>query len=666
MKMSTFTERARRLGFAAIALLLVGVLVGGLRSARAEHTIIEVENMHPGTTDWEIGRRTGYRVTSDVRKDVIGYPGAFGVHQGNPINFYIHTATARQYSIDFFRMGWYQGLGGRRMLTVGPLTGAPQPDCPIDVNTPTNTGLIECQWTPSVNLTVPMTWTSGVYIAVLTDEFKYQSHMTFVVHDTRVADIIYQAPEYTVAAYSNYPADGVNGKGLYDYLSFGPNTVYGNKQAVKVSLDRPRLTSRFGGRFYNSGGVTGSSESFWEIYLVRWLERNGYDITYATQGQLQSNPARLKDARVVVSPAHNEYWTRELRDAYEAARDAGVSLMFLGANTAYWQTRLEPSYDGRPHRILTVYKRGDIDPEPDPRKKTLLFRSLEIRRPEQTLVGVQYRGAAGPFSNTAYIVGNPAAPWMFADTGLSLGSAVPGLVGFEADMLHQDVWPTHVNGTFQLLSASPYTTTNGTRFDSHSSIYQAPSGAWVFAAGTMSWSWGLDRSGFVNAGIQTMTANILARMGVFPAHRIPTSTPTLTPIPTLTQTPTPTPTPIVTLTQTPTPTPTPIATLTQTPTPTPTPIATLTQTPTPTPTPIATLTQTPTPTPIATLTQTPTPTPTPIATLTQTPTLTPTPISTPGPTFTPTNMPESPIATLTPIVLPPGGVRVLLPIALNP
>jgi hypothetical protein len=45
----------------------------------------------------------------------------------------------------------------------------------------------------------------------------------------------------------------------------------------------------------------------------------------------------------------------------------------------------------------------------------------------------------------------------------------------------------------------------------NSSIYQAPSGAWVFGAGTISWSWGLDFPGVVHPGIQRITANVLNR-----------------------------------------------------------------------------------------------------------------------------------------------------------
>jgi hypothetical protein len=47
----------------------------------------------------------------------------------------------------------------------------------------------------------------------------------------------------------------------------------------------------------------------------------------------------------------------------------------------------------------------------------------------------------------------------------------------------------------------------------NSTLYTAPSGARVFAAGTIQWGYGLDNYGgtqFVNAGVQRVTQNILA------------------------------------------------------------------------------------------------------------------------------------------------------------
>ena len=138
--------------------------------------------------------------------------------------------------------------------------------------------------------------------------------------------------------------------------------------------------------------------------------------------------------------------------------------------------------------------------------------------------------------------------------------------------------------------------------------------------------------------------------------RLPTATPTRTPIPTATPTRTPIPTqrdehadsdldphtPIPTSTPTntpiPTATPTPILTVTLTPilTVTLTPILTVTLTPILTATPTRTATRTPTPVPTQTATDTPTPTDTPSAD-------TPTPTDTPSAdTPTPTDTPEPP------------------------
>jgi hypothetical protein len=69
--------------------------------------------------------------------------------------------------------------------------------------------------------------------------------------------------------------------------------------------------------------------------------------------------------------------------------------------------------------------------------------------------------------------------------------------------------PSSTNWT--LLSETPFNDDLGRADLAHSSIYQAPSGAWVFATGTMSWSWGLDDFGYgiSDARIQQMTANVL-------------------------------------------------------------------------------------------------------------------------------------------------------------
>ena len=105
-------------------------------------------------------------------------------------------------------------------------------------------------------------------------------------------------------------------------------------------------------------------------------------------------------------------------------------------------------------------------------------------------------------------------------TGLADGNSIPGLVGYEADWSTSSVpLPTSVAGTYILLSNSPFDDVSGPRLYSNSSIYQAPSGAWVFGAGTISWSWGLDHPAVADSRVQRITANLLDRFVAVPPRQ---------------------------------------------------------------------------------------------------------------------------------------------------
>ena len=44
--------------------------------------------------------------------------------------------------------------------------------------------------------------------------------------DSRIADLLYQQSVTTYQAYNNYPDDGATGKSLYDFNSYGANTIW--------------------------------------------------------------------------------------------------------------------------------------------------------------------------------------------------------------------------------------------------------------------------------------------------------------------------------------------------------------------------------------------------------------------------------------------------------
>src|SRR6185436_2123071 len=169
----------------------------------------------------------------------------------------------------------------------------------------------------------------------------------------------------------------------------------------------------------------------WSIQLVRFLEREGYDVSYTTDVDIDRNPAELLHHALVVVNGHGEYWTSTIRDAFEAARDASVNLMFMGANVGYWQVRYEA--DGR---TMVGYKTSP-DPVSDPRLRSAMFRSLVPPRYECALLGVMHVGSIERTDVSHDYAVNPAAigdRW-FRGTGFTASSTLPDLVGPEWDQV---------------------------------------------------------------------------------------------------------------------------------------------------------------------------------------------------------------------------------------
>jgi hypothetical protein len=235
-------------------------------------------------------------------------------------------------------------------------------------------------------------------------------------------------------------------------------------------------------------------------------------VKYSTDLDTHQNGAALLGSKAFLSVGHDEYWTKQMYDAVEQARDAGIHVGFFGANQVYWQVRLEPSpLTGGADRVMVGYKNRALDPVQGP-TTTINWREPLLNRPEQRLMGVQFSGqqpADAP--NTAYIVANSSS-WVYEGTGLKDGDSIPGIVGYEVDSSMSNVpLPASVPGTYQILSQSPFVDPGAGSVLANSSIYQAPSGAWVFGAGTLGWSWGLELDGVADPRLQRLTTNVLNR-----------------------------------------------------------------------------------------------------------------------------------------------------------
>ena len=461
---------------------------------------IVLENQKPGDPGYELVR-SGYTET-----DIVGYADATSVTAGDILALKVSMAQPGDYSIDVFRFGYYGGDGARLVTpTIGPLNGITQPDCQV---TEPETRLVECQWSTSYSLAVGNDWTSGLYMARLWDETTGKQHPIFFVvrDDSSTADIIFQSSFTTSLAYGSY------GTPTERYSLYGFNST-GGQRALKVSFDRPSTEfSEY------------SNLLRYEYNMIRWLESQGYNVSYITNVDVHENPASLLQHKVFLSVGHDEYWSLEMRDGVEAARDmGGVNLGFFSANTAYWRVRFEPSSSGQPNRVMACYKDPFVN---DPVEPTYLWRGAENSRPENALMGVMYTGDHNALYGGSDFVVSQSSDSYFNNTGLLNNDWLSALVGYE--------WDAVVNNGFSppglvVLSesqVSPSTIAPELPAGTDTSIanavkYTASSGAKVFSTGSIQWVWGLD-SDWVDpprddARAKQFAVNLFADFGVRPA-----------------------------------------------------------------------------------------------------------------------------------------------------
>ncbi|MFD7504232.1 N,N-dimethylformamidase beta subunit family domain-containing protein [Streptomyces sp. NPDC059850] len=436
-----------------------------------------VDQAHtPGATV----RIPGPRTADDVRRQIKGFASTSAAAPGEAIDFRITVDPPQQFGVDIYRIGHYGGHGASKITTSPRLSGIVQPP-PLTADR-----TVSCHhWWLSWRLQIPSYWKLGAYVAVLTTVDGYRSHIPFTVRDRRPADLLLVLPDFTWQAYNLYPEDGRTGASLYHAWDERGRLLGESEAAVTVSFDRP----------YAGAGLplhVGHAYDF-----IRWAERYGYDLAYAETRDLHAGSVDPSRYRGLVFPGHDEYWSAGMRRTAERARDGGTSLVFLSANTMYWQVELAPSPSG-PDRLLTCRKRRGPG-------RPALWREAA---PEQQLMGIQYGGRVP--EPRPLIVRN-GGHWLWEATGAAEGDELPGLVAGEADRYFpRTPLPDHLRRI--LLAHSPYEDGEGTTRHQDTSLYRAPSGALVFASGTFAWSPALDRPGHRDERVQRATANLLDRI----------------------------------------------------------------------------------------------------------------------------------------------------------
>lgn len=420
---------------------------------------VQRENSLPGTPGWEI--------PADAGTFIRGYASETSIAPGQSFHLHVAAPPGARYRVLVYRLGWYGGVGGRLIMCV-PGCGSsraaiaqPPPAAPDPA-----TGLFRVPWRVTDQLEVPAGAVSGYYEAEL--QIVGGAHagavgsVPLIVRPSPAAPasaVLVQVPVNTWEAYNPW-----GGKSLYQFGT--------GRHAVEVSFDRPYDQRMFDNMVTNL-----------ELPWVRFLERNGIDVSYQTDVDTDTAPGSLLGHRLVFAIGHDEYWTQGMRDAFNRALASSTNLMF-GSDSADWRMRYA---DGG--RTIAEWR----DPAVDPARNRSLDNGFfaAFGEPECQLMGVEHqwaaqRGLTAP--PTAYTVTGPGSdPWLAA-AGLAPGDVIQGVVGYEWDSLI----PGCFKGQVVPLMTALLPGSDGVRHTVNMVRATAPSGGRVFAMGTMELAWALD------------------------------------------------------------------------------------------------------------------------------------------------------------------------------
>jgi hypothetical protein len=474
---------------------------------------VAAENQAPGISTWRLPGPAS-AVGGLAYGSVAGYVSAPALLPGQVERIYVNAPGAQSVRIRIFRIGWYHGAGGREVFVSRRLPVVRQPPC-AHVS---RTGLTQCDWHPTLTLRLATSLASGVYIAKISTG-RGASDCLFVVESTRPRPLLAQLPTSTYEAYNAWGGDSLYPGGA-DVVR-----LTGTTQGVEVSYDRP----------YDS--VTGAGQFFArDIAMVWFLERYGYPVSYTTSESVANHPAQLAGHRALIDFGHSEYWSQAQEAGWARALSAGTSLLFFGSDTLGWRVRYAPasagsSEAGSPGHVIVAYKEHAAE-DPNLYNPTGIFPDRGAHLAGSAYLGcitprIPQRGPPVYRYYAWYPAANLQPAWLFAHTGITAGTRIPGIVGYELDQRT----PLTPKGT-QLIGYGS-ARCMAQRADepgepvaragddlAETTLYTAPSGAIVFDTGTLGWELGLgpvpsaspDAPTAPDRYVVGMTRNLLAHV----------------------------------------------------------------------------------------------------------------------------------------------------------
>jgi hypothetical protein len=457
--------------------------------------VVAQENQRPGDASWNVPKAMWA-----PQQQLALWASPYEAHAGDTVQVRVH-ATRGPVSISVYRLGWYGGIGGRLLVSQPNLAAHPQPACSAPYPGP-----VTCAWSVTTRFPIAGDWVGGLYLIKATDATGESGFYPFVLSDTRSAAFTAIFPVFTWQAYNRY-----GGSSLYTQQPGAPPGTLGHF----VSFQRPYISAGGGGE------VLDDFESL-DLRVVRFLERNGYDVDYATDVDLTGmrGPAP-HPSHGLIFVAHDEYWTWAEFDTVTALRDHHTHLAFLSANNAYWNIRVSTDAN-----TITCYKLTPDPAAPTPEQTTTNFRLPPLNRPENQLYGIMYNHhlTADTVMQPIIVqdtIGGSNAVAFDGIAGIAPGDAIPNEVAIEGDeIVNNGHTPTNLQVLFATPALPPSSDEgepelrSNSHFRYYTTFFVVPGGAGVFAGGNVEFARGLDtfRDSPAQPRIEALVKSVLAWM----------------------------------------------------------------------------------------------------------------------------------------------------------
>ena len=270
-----------------------------------------------------------------------------------------------------WRIGYYGGAGAREVWR----SSAFKLKKGVATTSSEATRYTEANWPVVTSFTVGKDWTPGFYLIISFSAFGQIENVAPLVVRSPVGSskLVMMQSFMTWQMYNSF-----GGRSAY----LGPG-----KDGNTDSDERSRLAS-FDRPMVGSGAYAIQRDA---IPFIQFVESKGLNVDEESDLDINQWPSITTKYAAVLVGGHAEYYTNRMFNTFIAARNSGTNIAIFGGNTAYWQTRLEPSKYG-PNRHLIMYRYATDDPNNNLSQVTIEFGNKRLNTPPSLISGEQTSG----------------------------------------------------------------------------------------------------------------------------------------------------------------------------------------------------------------------------------------------------------------------------------